>query len=95
MKKEIWKIAVVVYLLTVTFIVLWMNRYEYQHAGPNQILVRINRFTGQECYLKSTGWDSRINTPAQKTDAETGAKDSLAEYVSSLASDQNKCESGK
>jgi len=61
MLKQIWKILTIVGLLAFAFMLFWMNRFQYEHTGTTQVLVRINRFTGQECYLTTDrGWDSRL-----------------------------------
>lgn len=48
-------------LLAALSLTVWMNRFQYEHSGTTQVLVRINRFTGQQCFLTSErGWDSRL-----------------------------------
>jgi hypothetical protein len=42
------------------YILVWMNRYSYQQQGH----LRINRFTGQACFLQKDGtWNSNIVAP--------------------------------
>jgi hypothetical protein len=60
--KKTLQVLVIVGLATVIFLIVWMNRFQYEHAGPNQVLVRINRFNGQECFLRSDGWNSQASS---------------------------------
>ncbi len=64
MKRELLKLLGIVGLLAFAFVLVWMNRYQYQQAGTR--LVRINRFTAQGCYFQGDGtWDSRATPPAK------------------------------
>ncbi len=60
--KKTLQVLAVVSLAAVIFLIVWMNRFQYEHAGPNQVLVRINRFSGQECFLRSDGWNSQSSS---------------------------------
>lgn len=60
MKRAI--VLVAVGALALTFCLLWMNRYNYRHFGETTL--RINRFTGQACYLQADGtWNSNRTAP--------------------------------
>jgi hypothetical protein len=86
MLKQIWKILTIVGLLAFAFMLFWMNRFQYEHTGTTQVLVRINRFTGQECYLTTDrGWDSRLILPA-KSDDKT---DDFAQYLANQGNKDN------
>ena len=72
MKANLWKAIGVLVLLAFAFVLFWTNRFQYEHAGPNQVLVRINRFTSQECYLTTDrGWDSRLVAPPKGNDSQS------------------------
>jgi hypothetical protein len=70
--KPISKVLAAVFLLVMSFLLVWMNRFQYEHTGTTQVLVRINRITGQQCFLTSDrGWDSQLvaqHTPGDKWD---------------------------
>jgi hypothetical protein len=89
------RILAITGLLAFASVLLWMNRFQYTHAGPNQILVRVNRFTGQNCFLVGNGlWDSRITPPVKKDDKwakyEAGKlPEDLASYAANKDEKQN------
>jgi hypothetical protein len=57
MSGKMIKAAISAGIVLVTFVLFWMNRFQYEHTGTTQVLVRINHFTGQECYLTTDrGW---------------------------------------
>lgn len=77
MTKHLWKIALAAFLLALTFVLLWMNRFQYEHTYQANVLVRINRFTGQGCYFQRDGtWDSRLTVPAKNSDNKLVGEDS-------------------
>jgi hypothetical protein len=83
MKGRVWEIVLGVWLTGLVFVLTWMHRYEY-HSVPGARLVRINRFSTQQCYLQADGtWDSRPLPPI-KTDSN------IVESVVSEGS--NKCQ---
>lgn len=90
MRNEIVRVTGCCILIAgLTFTLAWMHRFQYEHAGPNQVLVRINRFTGQVCFLKGDGWDSHLFSSKSE-------KDPFSEYggyiVSGSGIAANKCE---
>jgi hypothetical protein len=104
MPKEIRKILAATGLLALAFLFLWVNRFQYEHTGTTQVLVRINRLTSQECYLTTDrGWDSRLILPGQKddifakygghaiTDAEKSKSQTFAELLSEASQPINRC----
>ena len=77
MKNYILSVTVVLSLAVFAFVLIWMHRFQYEHIGNGQMLVRINRFTGQGCYFHSDGtWDSRLTLPAKDNDNKLVALDS-------------------
>jgi len=73
-------------LLSLAFALIWINRYEYHQVGVR--LVRINRFTGQGCYLWGNGtWNSQAFPESKATDQkETSIFDAFD------AKAENKCQ---
>ncbi len=58
LKGPLMKMTLVAGLFTLALLLIWMNRFQYEHSGAR--LVRLNRFTGQGCYFLGNGtWDSR------------------------------------
>jgi hypothetical protein len=65
-----WKALAVICALVICLTLIWINRYQYEHAGT--ALVRVNRFTGQGCYFVEGKWDSRTwGEPLPKSQANT------------------------
>ncbi len=83
MIDKLLKPAIFAGIALVTFVFFWTNRFEYQHAGTTQVLVRINRFTGQHCYLTTDrGWSSQLMV-------KTAQGDKWSQYEVQTEADKN------
>lgn len=86
MKKPTARMLAILGLLALASVFIWMNRYQYEHTGTTQVLVRINRFTGQQCFLTSDrGWDSQLMR-AVKEDKQTDNS-----IFQAMTTDENQC----
>lgn len=83
----------IVGLLTLTLVFIWMNRFQYEHTGTTQVLVRINRFTGQQCFLTTDrGWDSQlIRTPKDEQFSKDGGQETSPSAFSLTNAENNEC----